>query len=138
MSARFPNWQAPPKRRAATAAPHGRLLRPETANEITRNVIKRICNEVRAWAYRNNTTGIWDEAKGAYRKNAGQNGIPDVVGCVRGYFVGVEVKAGKDRMSVDQLICRQDIERARGKYFIARSTDQFLTEFSEWLNTIQK
>jgi hypothetical protein len=123
-------------KRPAVNAPAARTLAPEKANRITKNVLQRICNQPRGWAYRNNTTGIWDAEKQVYRKNAGQNGIPDVVGVVRGFFLAVEVKAGKDRQTDVQRICQQDIECARGVYFLVRSTDEFLKLFDEWLKTL--
>jgi hypothetical protein len=122
-------------RRPAVNAPAARTLAPEKANRITANVIRRICNQPGGHAFRVNTTGIWDEKKQVFRTAAGQKGIADVVGCVKGRFISVEVKAGKDRQSTDQKVFQQDIELSGGAYFLVHSTDEFLEKFDNWITS---
>lgn len=76
------------------------------ANELTKYclIILRK-NNVIAW--RNNTVGIWDASKQIYRKNPSTlKGVPDIIGFSKkdGRFISVEIKAGKDRLSQDQLL----------------------------------
>ncbi len=47
------------------------------------------------------------------------SGIPDLVGCYRGYFVGVEVKVGKGKPSPIQLVKIQQINNAGGYGIVA-------------------
>ncbi len=77
-------------------------------------------------AYRVNNVGIWDAAKGVYRAGNTAKGLPDIIAIIRGRFVGIEVKAGKDKLSEHQQHRKFEIERAGGIYFEARSTDDFL------------
>jgi Holliday junction resolvase len=80
-------------------------------------------------AYRVNNVGVWDEAKQIHRGGNTEKGLPDIWACIRGKFIVIEVKAGKDKMSEHQEARRQEIERAKGVYFVARSTDEFFKWF---------
>ncbi len=107
----------------------------ETANRITANIIRAINSQPGCAAYRINNVGVWDEAKGVYRKGNTQKGIADVSAVIRGRAVWVEVKAGRDKISTEQLIFKQEVERAGGLYYEARSTDEFLKWFTEILKS---
>lgn len=105
----------------------------ETANGMTANILRVVNSQPGCVAYRVNNTGIWDEAKGIFRKSHTAPGLPDIFGIVGGRFLGVEVKAGRDKMSAEQMHRKFEIERAGGLYFEARSTDEFLKWFIEIL-----
>lgn len=107
----------------------------ETANQITRNILKAINLQVGCVAYRVNNVGVWDEAKKIHRAGNTEKGLPDIWACIRGKFVTIEVKAGKDKMSVFQEMRMQEVERAKGVYFVARSTDEFLKFFENLLKS---
>lgn len=110
------------------------MNKPESANRITANILRVINMQPGCVAYRVNNVGIWDEAKGIHRKANTQKGLPDIWACIKGKFVTIEVKAGKDRMSADQQARRFEIEKAKGTYLIARSTDDFLKQFESVRN----
>lgn len=101
--------------------------KPETANRITANIIRAVNLTPGAAATRLNNTGVWDEKKRAFRGSRMTKGIADVLICFRGRYIEVEVKAGKDKLSLHQLARKQEIERAGGVYFEARSTEAFCT-----------
>lgn len=105
----------------AQAKPKG-----ETANGITRNIIRAVNMQPECVAYRINNVGVWDAEKGVHRGGNTEKGLPDIFACVRGKMVAIEVKAGRDKLSMEQLQRRFEIERAGGIYFEARSTDDFL------------
>jgi hypothetical protein len=105
------------------------MKKSETANRITANVIRVINMQSGCVAYRVNNVGIWDAAKGVYRAGNTQKGLPDIFACIRGKFVGIEVKSGKDAQSVYQKIVEQEVSGAKGGYLIVRSTDDFLEAF---------
>lgn len=105
----------------------------ESANRITANIIRAINMQPGCVAYRVNNVGIWDAAKGVYRAGNTAKGLPDIIAIIRGRFVGIEVKAGKDKLSEHQQYRKFEIERAGGTYFEARSTDDFLKFFSSVL-----
>lgn len=108
----------------------------ETANRITANIIRVINMQPGCVAYRINNVGVWDAAKGIHRAGGTQKGIGDISAIIRGRALWVEVKAGRDKVSREQLIFRAEVERAGGLYFVARSTDEFLNFFTELLKTI--
>lgn len=119
------------KQKSKTAAPKPK---PESANRITANV-KRIINSTPGCVcYRVNNTGIWDEKKKLFRRAHTEKGLPDVWAIVRGRACCVEVKAGRDKLSEDQLKRKFEIERAGGLFYEARSTDGF----SVWFTGILK
>lgn len=101
----------------------------ETANRITKNIIRAVNMQPGCVAYRINNVGVWDADKGLYRAGNTEKGLPDIFACVRGKMVAIEVKAGRDKLSVEQLQRKFEIERAGGVYFEARSTDEFLAFF---------
>ena len=122
MSRGFEAWWKSAKAPAKKA-------QPETANQITRNILRVINMQFGCVAYRVNNVGVWDEAKQIHRGGNTEKGLPDIWACIRGKFVVIEVKAGKDKMSEHQEARRQEIERAKGVYFVARSTDEFFKWF---------
>lgn len=48
-----------------------------------------------------------------------ENGTPDILACVNGYFLAIEVKAQNGKASELQLVKVNDIRKARGFAFVA-------------------
>lgn len=109
------------------------LIKKETANCITANIIRAVNMQPGCVAYRINNVGVWDEAKQVHRRGNTEKGLPDVIASIRGRFVAIEVKAGKDRLSEDQKRRAFEIEKAGGVYFECRSTDSFLVFLTNFL-----
>lgn len=101
----------------------------ETANQITKNILRIANLQTGCVAYRVNNVGVWDEAKQLHRKGNTEKGLPDVLMIYKGRYIGIEIKAGKDKLSDDQKKRKFEIERAGGVYFECRSTDDFLMFF---------
>ena len=101
----------------------------ETANRITANIIRIINLQSGCVAYRINNVGVWDAAKGIHRKGNTEKGIPDIIACIMGEFWGIEVKAGRDKMSEEQCMRKFEIITAKGKFFEIRSTQEFIDVF---------
>lgn len=106
----------------------------ETANQITKNVIRAINFQPKCVAYRINNVGIYDEKLGLHRKANTQKGIFDISSIIRGRAAWFEVKAGKDKPSRDQLIFQQEVRLAGGIAEFVPSTDEFLKMFTEILS----
>jgi hypothetical protein len=119
-----------PKAAPRTAPP------PETANKITANILRVINSQPNCSASRISNVGIWDDKKKVYRTSKSTKGIADVFACIRGRYVELEVKAGKDKPSSEQLAHQQEIRRAKGVYEFMHSTDQFTVWFTEFLKTL--
>jgi hypothetical protein len=63
----------------------------------------------------------------------GRSGIPDIVACLRGQFIGIECKAGFNKTTLLQDRELAEIERAGGKTLVVREDtmdllDQLLKE----------
>ena len=56
----------------------------------------------------------------------GVPGTPDIVGCVRGRYVGIELKAARGRQSPGQVRFQAACEAAGGQYILARSVDEVM------------
>jgi Holliday junction resolvase len=50
-----------------------------------------------------------------------ERGVPDILCCYRGRFVGFEVKTAKGRISGPQRVQNERIRRARGRAVVVRS-----------------
>jgi len=110
--------------------------KPETANRITANVI-RVCKLTQhCVAYRINNAAVYDAKAKAYRAGNIEKGLPDIIAVYKGRFIGIEVKAGKDRLSIWQLHRREEIIQADGIYFECRSTDDFLAFWENLKNGV--
>lgn len=65
----------------------------------------------------------------------GSAGIPDIVACHRGLFIGIECKAGKNQPTALQLY---NIEKIRNAGGLALVVWEDLTELVELLDNIQQ
>lgn len=96
------------------------------ASDLTKAVMKKL-NKAGIFAWTQNNTPIFDpklnHGYGAYRSHGSLKGVPDIICILAGQFVGIEIKAGKDRLSADQLLFKKRCERSGGKYIVARSVD---------------
>lgn len=52
-----------------------------------------------------------------------KSGIPDIIACVRGKFVGIEVKAENGKPSMLQLLNKEEIEKSGGISYILYPKD---------------
>lgn len=71
------------------------------------------------WA---NNTGALKRADGAMVRY-GQVGSADILGCIGGRFLAIEVKVGRDRLSEAQKAWGRSIVRSGGLWCEARSVD---------------
>jgi hypothetical protein len=57
----------------------------------------------------------------------GTPGAPDLIGCVDGKFVGLEVKTEKGNMSEAQKTLAASLRAAGGQYHVVRSIDDLIS-----------
>ncbi len=72
--------------------------------------------------WRNNSGAFKTERGGFYR--VGMPGGPDLIGCVDGKFVGMEVKTEKGRLSDAQEAFAASLRAEGGAYHVVRSIDE--------------
>jgi hypothetical protein len=71
--------------------------------------------------WRNNSGAFKTERGGFYR--VGLAGSPDIIGCVDGKFIGLEVKTEKGKLSEHQEQFADALRAQGGLYFTVRSID---------------
>ena len=64
---------------------------------------------------------------------ANQRGCPDILCCVHGQFIAIEVKAGRDRVSAIQTEQLRRIYLAGGTTFVATNYKEFVAEWKQKL-----
>ncbi len=81
--------------------------------------------------WKNNSTGVYDVAKKTFRRTSKwqRNGVSDVLGVSNtGQFIAIEVKSKKGRLSQNQKLFLEDINKNGGLGFVARSVDDVRRE----------
>src|SRR3990167_10690517 len=96
------------------------------AAELTNQIIDFVYRKG-GYSWRASSVGIYDQQKRAYR-TAAKKGVADILICFKGQLIAVEVKIGKDHLSLEQQGFLENIRAAGGEYFVASN----FSEFSEW------
>lgn len=61
-----------------------------------------------------------NDGYGGYRSHGGMKGVPDIIAVIKGQFVGIEIKAGADKLSAEQIHFKRRCERNGGKYVVVK------------------
>lgn len=94
---------------------------------------KQIENQVLAelkskgiFAFKVKSMGTFDQATNRFRAPSPwyRKGCPDVLCCIAGKFIGLEIKTKKGRLSVNQKLFHEDCRRAGGLVFVVRDVDE--------------
>lgn len=107
-------------------------LKTET-NNLTAQIVTFL-NDMGHFAWRENTIGVYDQKTGRYRKNNSINGVSDVI-CVlmhTGRSLFVEVKVGKDSVSTDQEIFRDEVVKRGAIHWVINDINQFTETYREF------
>jgi penicillin-binding protein-related factor A (putative recombinase) len=79
------------------------------------------------FAWKNNSTGVFDPVKKKYRNNKNKfviNGVSDILGIYKGKLLAIEVKRLKsDKPSEDQVKFLERVKKLGGISGVARSID---------------
>lgn len=72
-----------------------------------------------------------------YRAGGTMRGVPDVIGFHKGTgkFIGVEVKVGKDKLSLHQEVFLKNLQEANAIAMVARDFMSFKDEIDDILAT---
>lgn len=78
--------------------------------------------------WRQNNIGTYDAKSGYHRPmpKYSKNGVPDIIVIKDGFFIGLEVKTPKGRLSENQKIFQKECKSAGGEYYIVRSIDDVI------------
>ena len=70
---------------------------------------------------------FWKEHGGQY----GTAGIPDIIVCHNGHFIGLEAKVGNNKPTVLQAATIEQIKKAGGTAVVVRSVDDVKTVMAQ-------
>jgi hypothetical protein len=102
-------------------------------NSLTAAVIKYLEIEGH-YASRVQSQGQYSAKRGRWIKSTVKRGIGDIIACINGQFVMIEIKTGKDRQSEWQNKTERQVIKAGGNYWIIKEIGQFLEQYQTLLN----
>lgn len=98
------------------------------------SVATKLTNQIIDFIYRNNgyawrasSVGVFDTKRAMFRTSA-KKGVADILAVFKGQLIAIEVKIGKDRLSLEQEGFLMNVSAAGGNTFIA---SDFIS-FKEW------
>lgn len=102
-------------------------IKSTSANNLTKQAL-RILDLKGFNCWRQNNGAVWDPVKKVFRRNSSTPGISDIIGYHRktGQFLAVEIKSGKDRLTKEQKLFLENVEKAGGMALVIRTTDDIL------------
>jgi hypothetical protein len=106
-------------------------LKKQTGSDLTRQCLDYLTLRG-VFAFRVNTTGVWDPVRKVYRTFQGLKGVSDILGLLPldspfpGRMLAVEVKAGRDVLSEDQRYFLDTVNDNGGLAFAVRSLDDLI------------
>jgi len=101
------------------------MILRESANTITRYVMAYLSLRGHE-PMRNNTSGVYDPYARRFRTGPrSARGSGDILCCMNGKWLEIEVKAKRDKQSEQQLDRERRIKAAGGMYFVVHSRDEF-------------
>lgn len=92
-------------------------------------------------AWRINTTGIYDPVLGVWRRRGkNERGVSDIIGCVDGKFLAVEIKnkLTRDRPSKDQVRFVKHVGKSGGVMIVVDDYNNFPAVFHKAFSNIKR
>jgi len=106
-------------------------------NQLTQSIIRFLnYNGFKAW--RQNNGAVYSKKRDAFMKNPTHKlGIPDIIGFRKsdGKFLAIEVKTGRDKLSIFQTMFLEDVNTAGGIAFEVRDSYE---DFENKFNSLTK
>lgn len=98
-----------------------------STEKTTQKAILQYLELKKIFHYRNNSGATVIPTKtGSRFLRFGATGSPDIVCVINGQYVGIEVKDIKGKLSEGQKDFKERLEKAGGKYILARSLEDVL------------
>lgn len=99
-------------------------------NQTTRNILNYLFSKG-IFAWREDTTGLFDPRIGRFRP-AAKTGKPDIMAILPGgKFLGIEVKTGVDKLRPEQVGFIANTEKMGAKVLVVKDFDDFLDKIKE-------
>ncbi len=113
-----------------------------TEKEIENSILEYLALRRDCFAFKVNTTGIFDQRRGHFR-TLSKNIVPgtaDILCCLDvsrvGVFIALEVKTDKGKQSLVQKEFQVKIQGKNGYYFIVRSVHDTILAIQEVIKTV--
>lgn len=71
-----------------------------------------------------------------FQSGGTMQGLPDIIACINGQFVGIEVKAPNGVISPQQMIVSNLITKANGVFVVCESIQQFVEWYQRYYSTM--
>ena len=97
--------------------------------DIKRQILNWLLRRPKTYCWTQASVGIYDHNLGFFR-SAPKKGIPDIICCIDGKFVGIEVKRPGNKLSEAQKGFKAGIELAGGVYAVVFSLEETKRLFS--------
>ena len=94
-------------------------------NKLTQSVISFLASKGH-FVSRIQSQGQYHPKRGMWIKSKVRRGIGDIIACINGKFVMIEIKVGSDKQSVYQKQVEKDVNKAGGYYWIVKGFGEFL------------
>ena len=75
-----------------------------------------------------NLRGAWIFHQSMSRKTGGRPGVPDILCCCRGRFIGIELKVAGSKLSAEQEAEAERIRAAGGRFLVVRRLEDVIAE----------
>ncbi|MCA1624151.1 MAG: VRR-NUC domain-containing protein [Acidobacteria bacterium] len=62
-------------------------------------------------------------------------GLPDIICCYRGYYIGIEAKMPGNKLSERQKYIKSKIEQAKGVYWVIYSKEELEEKFMSFVHS---
>lgn len=92
--------------------------------QLQREVLDLLAHLPNTYFFRTSTGLIKTERGNWFR--TGKKGLPDICGVIDGKFYGLEIKVGKNKLSIFQQQAKEEIEKAGGEYWEVRSLNDVI------------
>lgn len=111
--------------------PAPRYHRDDSANGLTKAIIRFI--ELNGgFVTRLTSEGSWRPNLQRWIPSTQKKGLPDIYALFKSQTIFIEVKIGKDRLSIHQEQIKDQVQYQGAKYFIARD----FTTFKNWFDNL--
>lgn len=110
-----------PKRQPSIPKSHNKS-KSQPESKIVKSILQYL-HTVGVFAWRNNTTGVYDPTRKIFRKKVVKRGVSDILGLHGGKFLAIEVKTKTGKLSPEQEQFIDDVNKRGGLAFVARSID---------------
>jgi hypothetical protein len=77
-----------------------------------------------------NMRGVWFFEQRMDRRTRGRRGVPDILACICGRFVAIELKVAGSKLSAEQEREGKRIEECGGRFLIVRRLEDVIAELS--------